>query len=365
MTQVTNAKMVQAMQDSKGVPSKFLPQVLELRDEYHRGLLDHIRTRNRALAAKAAARKGSGGPAGPSPEAEEVDQYPAAVSLGRSLMNEVIMALLQRGLSISASVDQLDIANNHFNAGIVWPRQPSDFALEDGDLDGFGPVVTKLSQKGFVCVNGLLDDEIASSIHDECKTKFWDCRDAGAMRPSGGSAVDGYECWLPYPARRGTSPELEHALRVLFGLPHELQRNGYLSRLKVPTMAHLGCFLPGTGQERLHLDNPLSTRGGRELTFLFFCSPGWMDGDGGAFRAYMQADDDCPAPRPKAVQAADSAEVQATATKSEADEHEDHFKDFDPEPGTCLIFRSRELWHEMLVTNKMQFALTLFVQLAD
>merc|ERR1712232_866372 len=192
--------------------------------------------------------------------------------------------------------DQLDLANNHFNAGIVWPRQPSDFALEDGDLDGFGPAATKLKEKGFVCVVGLLDDEIASAIHSECLEKFWECRKAGAMRSAVGSVVDGHECWLPYPPRKGTSPELEHALRILFALPNEFQRSGYPARLKVPTMAHLGCFTPQTGRESLHLDNSSKLDGGRELTFVFFCSPNY---DGGAFRAYLKVDDDCPGPCPQ------------------------------------------------------------------
>lgn len=36
-----------------------------------------------------------------------------------------------------------------------------------------------------------------------------------------------------------------HALRILFGLPHEFLRHGYPTKLKVPTMAHLACIPPG------------------------------------------------------------------------------------------------------------------------
>lgn len=46
-----------------------------------------------------------------------------------------------------------------------------------------------------------------------------------------------------------TSLKLEffsrHALRILFGLPHEFLRHGYPTKLKVPTMAHLACIPPG------------------------------------------------------------------------------------------------------------------------
>jgi len=283
-------------------------------------------------------------------------------------------ALLRRGLSNSACVDQLDLANNHFNAGIVSPRQPSDFALEDGDLDGFAPAANKLIEKGFVCVSGLLDEDIASEIHDECTKKFWDCRNAGAMRSAVFPALDGYECWLPYPPRPGTGPMLQHALRILFALPHEFQRNGYPVRLKVPTMALLSYLEPGKGRERLHLDNAASD-GGREISFVLFCSPPDAKKDGGTFRAYLNADDDCPGPCPRNVAKEETGrdvsvseqedQVTAADAEHEAASSEGHFKDFDTEDGTCLAFRSRDLWHEMLVASRLQFVLTLFVQRAD
>ncbi|CAK0841643.1 unnamed protein product [Prorocentrum cordatum] len=152
-------------------------------------------------------------------------------------MTEVISAILQKGLSTSACVDQLDIANNHYGSSMVWPRSPKDFALEEGDMDGFEPAVGKLRKNGFVCVEGLLDAEIAAAVHANCSEQFWARRGAGAMRPAGGAASAGHECWVPYPPRRGTPPELGHALRILFGLPREIERHGYPVRLKVPPLS--------------------------------------------------------------------------------------------------------------------------------
>jgi hypothetical protein len=368
ITQMANAKMVQAMQDSRGELSKFLPQVLELQDEYHERILDQMRARSKAIEARDA-RRAAKVPEGACPKKEdkdEEDQLPAAVALGQGLMKEVIMALLRRGLSTSACVDQLDLANNHFNAGIIHPRDPSDFALEDGDLDGFEPAVTKLKEKGLVSVAGLLDDDIASEIHDECCKKFWDCRKTGAMRPTVGVALDGYECWLPFPPRKGTGPMLDHALRILFALPHEFQRNGYPAKLKVPTMAHLSCFVPHKGRERLHLDNSASKDGGRELTFILFCTPQRDHDNGGALRAYVRTDDeDYPGPFPKDVALRESGGDSDSPEQADGDAEAARFRDFTHDAGSCLVFRSRELWHEMLVADRLQFALTLFVQRTD
>jgi len=382
--------MIQAMQDSRGDPSVFLPQVLELKDEYHRRLADHLNARKRAqrLALEKKVKEGKA-----NGQAEEIEDEPlATVKLGQDLMREVIMAILQRGLSRSACVDQIDLANNHFNAAVLWPRPPSDFGLQEGDLDGFEPAVAKVKEKGFVCIEGLLDDEIATVIFNECKEKFFDNRQLGAMHEAQQNVEGGYECWLPYPSRRGTSPELDHALRVLFGLPNEFLRHGYPTQLKVPTMAQLLCFLPGEGRERLHLDmGARSDGGGRELSFVLFVTPGLTEENGGAYRAYLNTDD-CPGPKPAGLgtktkelsTAADPASAAGETAGSrpepdagaEADQtvgegHEpsvedvDNFKDFYPETGRCLIFRSKELWHEVLPANRMQFVLTLFVQRAD
>lgn len=265
------------------------------------------------------------------------------------------MALLQRGLSRSACVDQLDLANNHFGCGILWPRSPVDFSLEDGDLDGFEPAVAKLVDQGFVVVDGLLDDELASAIHDECKAQYYDQTAVGAMHQIRATTNEatGKECWLPYPPRKNVGFELQHALRVLFGLPHEIQKNGYPAKLKVPTMANLSCLSFPGGYENIHLDNPLDDTGGRELTLVLFCSPGWSEVHGGQLCAYLDSERDVPGAKPR-PRSADSREA-----------HEARPKDFEPEAGRCLIFRSKALWHEVLPTSRLQFALTLFVQAED
>merc|ERR1711924_51519 len=210
-----------------------------------------------------------------------------------------------------------------------------------------------MGDKGFVCVAGLLDDDIATEIHDECKSKYWDCRNTGTMRSAIAPTTDGFECWLPYPPRKGTSPMLEHALRILFALPHEFQRHGYPKKLKVPTVAHLGCFVPGSGRERIHLDN-MSADVGRELTFVFFVSPEWDSRHGGVFRAYM-TEDERPGPRPSGVaEHGNTEENSGVVEASEENSQMNRFKDFDPDAGTCLVFRSRELWHEVLVASRVQ-----------
>lgn len=61
---------------------------------------------------------------------------------------------------------------------------------------------------------------------EECEC-LWQQREHGFMSPAAAPCQGAWECWLPYPSRKGTSPELDHALRILFGLPQEFVRHGY------------------------------------------------------------------------------------------------------------------------------------------
>jgi len=351
-TQLANVKMMTVMHES-GDPSKFLPQVKTLKDEYIQTLLERLSQQDKS---------------------KEDDRYEEAIRLGTDLMQEVIMIILQRGVSRSSAVDQLDLANNHFNAAIVQQRPPADFALEDDAMDGFEPAVTKVKDKGFVSVEGLLDDEIAAVIEKDCVERFWSGRSDGAMHQATGCCT-GHECWVPYPPRKGFSPEFDHALRILFGLPHEIMRHGYPKKLKVPTMAHLACFPPET-LERLHVDNPAqagSPGASRELTIVLFLMPAWNAEDGGAFRAYLDEDGRARAKPQAAGESADAQKSPLAVTSgyagkanAETDPADDvTSKDFYPEAGQCLIFRSSELWHQVLPSKRMVFALTLFVQSED
>eukprot|EP00930_Biecheleria_cincta_P046045 TRINITY_DN31757_c0_g1_i1.p1 TRINITY_DN31757_c0_g1~~TRINITY_DN31757_c0_g1_i1.p1 ORF type:complete len:475 (-),score=108.63 TRINITY_DN31757_c0_g1_i1:26-1450(-) len=362
-TQVVNAQMMTAMQEARGDPGQFLPRVQELKAAYEQMLLDHLNTRSRTQRAKD----------GIADCEEKEDPHLAAVHLGHDLMKEVVMAMLQRGMSSGSAMDQLDLANNHFNACIVQNTPPAKYALEDDALEGFEPAITRVKEKGFVTLEGLLDDEIASVIYNECRDNFWERRKLGAMHEAKGAADGSFECWLPYPPRKGTSPELEHALRILFGLPHEFAKNGYPRQLKVPTMAHLSCF-PRGSLERLHLDfdgdkaGSSSSSSGRELTFVLFLTPGWEREDGGAFRAYLNGDR--PGPRPGQATvgyaAGSSRDGEAYAADDDGPASDEHcIKEIWPEAGQCVIFRSRELWHEVLPAKKDHFALTLFVQRAE
>lgn len=328
-TKEINAKMMTVIQESGRNPAVFLPKVMSLKEEYHSQILSRI-----------------------SAKSGEQEDF-AAEKLGEELMKEVIMAILQRG--ISGSADQLDLANNHFRAGILQQRSPSDFALQEGDLDGLEPAVSRVAQRGFVTIEGLLDEEIATAIHQECEEKFW--KQSGAMSLAQGPADGIFECWLPFPARQGTSPELEHALRILFGLPHEFLRHGYATKLKVPTMAHLVCIPPG-GREKLHRDFACdSGAAGRELTFSLFLAHQWKMEDGGALRARIDASEAIihdPKDPKDPVQPADDPK------SGDPEEEKRCFKDVLPEVGRCAIFRSRELWHEMLTPRHRLWVLTLF-----
>eukprot|EP00439_Symbiodinium_sp_Y106_P046912 s7180_g6.t1 len=342
-TKEANARMVSVMQASAGDPMAFLPEVQKLKEEYQQLLLDRLRSCGSYKPAE--------------------DSFAAATRLGEELMKEVIMALLQRGMSTSASVDQLDLANNHFRAGILQQNPPEAFALQEGDLDGFEPAVLRVAEKGFVTVEGLLDEDIARTISEECESIFWKGRNDGAMSIAQAPAEGVFECWIPYPSRRWMSSEFQHALRILFGLPHEFCRHNYGAKLKVPTMAHLA-GIPAGAKEAVHLDFAGTGSSGRELTFALFLTHQWTVEDGGALRAYVDGDDkvlSCPDGNEE-VPSSQTPEPDAEREggKGSSNRGSKIFKDVFPEVGRCLVFQSKRLWHEIRPPNKTLWVLTLF-----
>eukprot|EP00928_Gymnodinium_smaydae_P057527 TRINITY_DN40764_c0_g1_i1.p1 TRINITY_DN40764_c0_g1~~TRINITY_DN40764_c0_g1_i1.p1 ORF type:complete len:465 (-),score=126.67 TRINITY_DN40764_c0_g1_i1:112-1506(-) len=376
-TQGAVTAMLAAMQETPDDAGAFLPRVAELRRDFEADVRERLRSREGSTQE---------------PGAPPLDVR--AAGLVRDLAKEVLMAMLRRGNSAPVARDLLDIGNNHFRAGLLQRLPTEARALPDDTLDGFERAAAQVLDKGFTCVEGLLDEEIAGVIYEECREKFYNLRGSGAMQPvEGAEAGGGFECHIPYPSRGGISPELDHALRIMFGLPHELARHGYPVPLQVPTMAQLGC-LPPRAHEGLHLDNGSPAEGGRELTIVLFCNSNWQPEEEGAFRAYL--DGDVPGPRPDssadadsggaagAVQAAaggaeageDSAAGEAVAESPSAEPEGDDaaspsgpgkktFRDILPIAGTCLIFQSRRLWHEVLPPRRLQFALTLHVHTKD
>lgn len=99
-------------------------------------------------------------------------------------------------------------------------------------------------------------------------------------------------------------------------------------------MAQLCCF-PSGALEELHKDfqTDSSSVDGRELSFVLFL----QSHEDGGLRAYVDGQE----------------LVQEEAVAGSC-------KDLAPTVGRCLVFRSRQLWHEVLASKQRLYVLTLF-----
>ena len=124
--------------------------------------------------------------------------------------------------------------------------------------------------------------------------------------------------------QQGTT-ELLRAVQLLRALPSELRAHGYPVPLQLPPTFLASAYPPGAYYQR-HLDN-YGSDNSRALTLILYANPGWRAEDGGAFRA----------------------EVGGGAVE------------VPPEAGTLLLFDSRAVWHQVLPSAALRFAVTLWV----
>ena len=124
--------------------------------------------------------------------------------------------------------------------------------------------------------------------------------------------------------RQGTT-ELLRAVQLLRALPSELQRHGYPSELQLPPTFLASAYPPGAHYQR-HLDN-YGADNARALTLILYANPSWAPVDGGDLQV----------------------EVGGEAVR------------VPPTAGTLVLFDSRAIWHEVLPSKALRFAVTLWV----
>ena len=97
---------------------------------------------------------------------------------------------------------------------------------------------------------------------------------------------------------------------------------------------HIACYPGGGSRYVRHLD--ASVHGStRRLTLLYYMNEGWKQGDGGELRIYLK---------------------DKTKENSDAETH----VDVAPLLDRLLVFQSRMLEHEVLPSNIVRFALTVW-----
>eukprot|EP00927_Polykrikos_kofoidii_P031883 TRINITY_DN27308_c0_g1_i1.p1 TRINITY_DN27308_c0_g1~~TRINITY_DN27308_c0_g1_i1.p1 ORF type:complete len:473 (+),score=77.01 TRINITY_DN27308_c0_g1_i1:65-1483(+) len=359
-----NVRMVEAMQEAGGDPSEYLAPLFELKLEYEREIGDRLWLRRREEAQEAAVQMGktevSTATASSSEVVDSSTDDPRVLS--NELMGKVMTACLRRCVPEVVKEYLLDLANNHFAFPIMERVSPGSYALPKDQVEGFQNASARVCGGGFCCVDGLLDEVAAKAIFQELTRRHWDARGVGGLSSTSGTE-GGFGYWLPYPVRSGYSAQLQQVLTVLFGLPCELERAGYPQKLAVPTMVYVGCLPPGAS-EPLHLDDgdgfngPCFSGLKAEITMVLFCNPGWEEAHGGAVKAHLTDEGACDPSAGRRL--LDTQQTAAAEVEANCDVQE-----FFPEAGRCLIFRTRECWHEVLTSSRMRFALTLWVGRAD
>ena len=115
---------------------------------------------------------------------------------------------------------------------------------------------------------------------------------------------------------------------MLTGLAHELNHRGQTVCLPQDAIM-IACYPPGAFYKR-HLDSFGPEDSPRWFTALLYTNTCWKDGDGGELQVFLKG-------------------KRGPATKIQ------------PLAGRLVLFKSREVWHEVLRSRTERFAITCWI----
>ncbi|CEL99397.1 unnamed protein product [Vitrella brassicaformis CCMP3155] len=142
---------------------------------------------------------------------------------------------------------------------------------------------------------------------------------------------------------------------VLSSLPFELNKKANLY-LQMSSTFQLACYhAKGTFYKR-HIDGgyDAKTNNGRKITAIYYPNPqDWTESDGGALRIY--------GPRRNPYGRSKGGSTPPDGDGSEADDDTPAIQDILPKGDRLVLFRSRDMPHEVLLCHRKRFAVSLWL----
>lgn len=233
-------------------------------------------------------------------------------------------------------------ASGSHDAGLLATPQ----GYTAGDLDSLSvDCVNGLMTKGYGIQDNFVDDRVVEDVFKELEMIDFEGRLSQVQQQK----MIGYRtdkiCWVNFEGLdREKQPGLLKLFKKMISIPFELNKKCSLY-LQASASFHLGCF-PKDAYYKKHVDGGYETNlnNGRKVTALFYANKRWSDSDEGQLRIYRR--------RPNPFQ------LEKGATPFQEDEVEE---DITPEAGRLVLFRSRDVPHEVLKTKRKRFAVTLWL----
>jgi len=220
-----------------------------------------------------------------------------------------------------------------------------------GDLDSFGrDVIRDLMEKGYGYQDDFVDDNTVRDVFKEIEYMEYD----GKLVEVQQQKMTGYRSdkiqWLTYEALdREKQPGLVTLMKKMISIPFELNKKCSLY-LQANSTFQISYYAKGAYYKR-HIDGGYEDlNNGRKITAIFYANPCWSEADGGQLRVYKRKLNPFQIEHMKS-----KGQEVPDQTKHEVEE------DIVPLGGRLVLFRSRDIPHEVLPSGGKRFAVSLWL----
>jgi len=220
-----------------------------------------------------------------------------------------------------------------------------------GDLDSFSPdTIRGLMETGYGFQDDWVDDNMVAKIHGELELLDYD----GKLVEVQQQKMTGYRTdriyWLNFESLdREKQPGLQALFKKMISIPFELNKKCSLY-LQASASFQIACY-PSKGYYKRHVDGGYENlNNGRKISAVYYANKSWSADDGGRLRMYKRL----PNPFQVAKARKESAEVPS-------EENFEVEEEIDPLGGRILLFRSRDMPHEVLPCKRKRYAISLWL----
>lgn len=259
------------------------------------------------------------------------------------VMRDVVKECLIRYVvkQINTENSEAFAANSHDAGLLATPQGYTIGDLESLDVD----CVKGLMEQGYGIQENFLKDDLVNDVYRELEMIDFDGKLSIVQQQKMAGIRSDKICWVNYEGlEREKQPGLLELFKKMISIPFELNKKCSLY-LQASGSFQLASY-PKEAFYKKHMDGGYDSKlnNGRKVTAIFYANKDWTSSDGGQLRLYKR--------RPNPFQ------LEKGATEPNEDEME---HDIDPVGGRLVLFRSRDIPHEVLPTGRKRFAVSLWL----
>ena len=258
------------------------------------------------------------------------------------VMRDVVKECLIRYVvkQINTENSEAFAANSHDAGLLATPQGYTIGDLESLDVD----CVKGLMEQGYGIQENFLKGDLVKDVFRELEMIDFDGKLSSVQQQKMTGIRSDKICWVNYEGLdREKQPGLLELFKKMISIPFELNKKCSLY-LQASGSFQLASY-PSKAFYKKHIDGGYdSMNNGRKVTAIFYVNSEWKSSDGGQLRLYKR--------RPNPFQ------LEKGAIEVKEDEVA---CDLDPVAGRLVLFRSRDIPHEVLVTNRKRFAVSLWL----